>query len=295
MKSNISRRAARHALLTGTAYAAETATTDRSNINTAVHKEGQWRSSKLIGVNVYNDNNDKIGEIQELIVDKSGKVENVVLGVGGFSAWASTMCGADGKLRWVNEPVKTSSTAAPATSRQLAAQPPAREANEKWYPDHAVFMRPRISSSDAAVQIRLSQHEQTAQPATRAVLHRIAANWYRRCAMCAASFRGVAAAPRRRPQTRPSAPRAQRPARGWASVRPALPTRLQRARSEPPRRHRTGLALSAAVQLPGDGGNGVTAFSTMALSSSGDTRSRRVQARDCAGSARLILLRRADV
>lgn len=32
------------ALLTGAAYAAETATTDRSNINTAVHKEGQWRS-----------------------------------------------------------------------------------------------------------------------------------------------------------------------------------------------------------------------------------------------------------
>ena len=72
------------ALLTGTAYAAETATTDRSNINTAVHKEGQWRSSKLIGVNVYNDNNDKIGDIQELIVDKSGKIDEVVLGVGGF-------------------------------------------------------------------------------------------------------------------------------------------------------------------------------------------------------------------
>src|SRR5258708_33743133 len=36
------------ALLTGAAYAAETATTDRSNINTAVHKEGQWRASQLI-------------------------------------------------------------------------------------------------------------------------------------------------------------------------------------------------------------------------------------------------------
>jgi hypothetical protein len=31
-------------LLTGAAFA-ENATTDRSNINTAVHKDGQWRSS----------------------------------------------------------------------------------------------------------------------------------------------------------------------------------------------------------------------------------------------------------
>jgi sporulation protein YlmC with PRC-barrel domain len=72
------------ALLSGGAFAQNT-NTDRSNINTAAaHQEGQWRSSKLIGVNVYNDNNDKIGEIEELIVDKSGKVDNVVIGVGGF-------------------------------------------------------------------------------------------------------------------------------------------------------------------------------------------------------------------
>jgi sporulation protein YlmC with PRC-barrel domain len=38
----------------------------------------------VTGINVYNDNNEKIGDIQELIIDKSGKVDNVVLGVGGF-------------------------------------------------------------------------------------------------------------------------------------------------------------------------------------------------------------------
>jgi hypothetical protein len=83
------------ALLTGAAFA-ENAATDRSNINTAVHKDAQWRSSKLIGVNVYNDNNEKIGDIEELIVDKSGKIDNVVLGVGGFPGWASTML----QYRW---------------------------------------------------------------------------------------------------------------------------------------------------------------------------------------------------
>jgi len=45
---------------------------------------GQWRASKLEGLNVYNQNNEKIGDISELIVDSSGKVQAVVVGVGGF-------------------------------------------------------------------------------------------------------------------------------------------------------------------------------------------------------------------
>ena len=98
-------------LLTGAAYA-QTAAPDRSNINTAVHRDGQWRSSKLIGVNVYNDNNEKIGDIQELIVDKSGKVDNVVLGVGGFLGMGEHYVAVPmEKLKWVNTPVQTSSTA----------------------------------------------------------------------------------------------------------------------------------------------------------------------------------------
>ena len=43
-----------------------------------------WRSSKLIGLNVYNDQNEKLGDINEILLDKSGKVEGVVIGVGGF-------------------------------------------------------------------------------------------------------------------------------------------------------------------------------------------------------------------
>jgi sporulation protein YlmC with PRC-barrel domain len=129
------------ALLTGAAFA-ETATTDRSNVNTAVHKEGQWRSSKLIGVNVYNDNNEKIGDIEELIIDKSGKVDNVVLGVGGFLGMGEHYVAVPmEKLKWVDEPVRTSSTtAAPADKSTVGSSSrPARAADEKWYPDHAVF------------------------------------------------------------------------------------------------------------------------------------------------------------
>src|SRR5579871_4981264 len=44
----------------------------------------EWRASKLIGLNVYNEQNEKLGDISELLIDKSGKVEGVVIGVGGF-------------------------------------------------------------------------------------------------------------------------------------------------------------------------------------------------------------------
>jgi len=69
--------------MTGATFA-QTAAKDRSDANVAVHRDGEWRSSKLIGVDVYNEANEKIGAVEDLIVDKSGRVENVILGVGGF-------------------------------------------------------------------------------------------------------------------------------------------------------------------------------------------------------------------
>lgn len=128
------------ALLTGAAFA-ENATTDRSNVNTAVHKEGQFRSSKLIGVNVYNNNNEKIGDIQELIVDNSGKVDDVVLGVGGFLGMGEHYVAVPmEKLKWVEEPVRTSSTTtAPADRSTVGSSRSERTGSEKWYPDHAVL------------------------------------------------------------------------------------------------------------------------------------------------------------
>jgi hypothetical protein len=44
----------------------------------------QWRASKLIGLNVYNEQNEKLGGINEVLLDKSGKATGVVIGVGGF-------------------------------------------------------------------------------------------------------------------------------------------------------------------------------------------------------------------
>ena len=78
------------ALITGAAYAQnKTATTDSG---AAMHREGEWRASKLVGVDVYNEANEKIGDINEIILDKSGKAANVILGVGGFLGHGRALC-----------------------------------------------------------------------------------------------------------------------------------------------------------------------------------------------------------
>ena len=126
------------------------------------HKEGEWRASKLVGVNVYNDANEKIGDINDVILDKAGKVENVVLGVGGFLGMGEHYVAvAYDKLKWSNEPPRATTASAttstanrPVTNADSGARTDGaarttgaattttaedRKANGYWYPDHAVY------------------------------------------------------------------------------------------------------------------------------------------------------------
>src|ERR687887_829351 len=70
-------------LLSGAAYAQNNPSTGATSNWLTQEKAGQWRASKLKGLNVYNNNNEKIGDINEVIVDKSGRIEAAVIGVGG--------------------------------------------------------------------------------------------------------------------------------------------------------------------------------------------------------------------
>jgi sporulation protein YlmC with PRC-barrel domain len=152
------------ALATGIASAQTTAANKAAAENAAAaHREGEWRASKLVGLNVYNEGNEKIGDINDIILDKSGKAENVILGVGGFLGMGEHYVAvAYDKLRWSNEPPR-STTASTATSTgdrpvtnvdsnaRTAADGSARttgtatttaddrKANGYWYPDHAIY------------------------------------------------------------------------------------------------------------------------------------------------------------
>ena len=113
--------------------------------------KGKWRASKLMGLDVYNEANEKLGDINELILDKDGRVNAVVIGVGGFLGMgehdiAVTM----DKLKFIEEPVRNSSTAtttretttgtatAPANTTATTTTTRTNNAND-WTPDHAVM------------------------------------------------------------------------------------------------------------------------------------------------------------
>ena len=108
------------------------------NMRAAAARAGQWRASKLIGLNVYNEQNEKLGDISEILLDQSGKVAGVVIGVGGFLGLGQhdIMVSMD-KIKFVDEPVRTSmNTSGSAADRPAAT---ARADDRKWYPDHAIL------------------------------------------------------------------------------------------------------------------------------------------------------------
>src|ERR1700760_2564710 len=77
---------------TTTAPAAATSAASNSSFN------GDWRTSKVVGLNVYNDQNESIGSINDLLMDKSGGVKAAVISVGGFlRVGAPPVGGAGGK------------------------------------------------------------------------------------------------------------------------------------------------------------------------------------------------------
>lgn len=111
--------------------------------------QGTWRASKMVGLSVYNDSNESIGSINDLLADKSGNIKAVVIGVGGFLGIGEHLVAVPiDKVKFVSEPiVYTGAANAPATDRArpssttttgAANTMPAAKPNP-WYPDHAVF------------------------------------------------------------------------------------------------------------------------------------------------------------
>jgi sporulation protein YlmC with PRC-barrel domain len=130
--------------------------TSAASTSNASH-QGDWRASKIVGLSVYNNNNESIGSISELLADKSGNIKAVVIGVGGFLGVGEHLVAVPfDQVKFVNEPVaytgasgspnKTGSTTttgasssntAPASTTSSASTSSSR-ANQ-MYPDHAVF------------------------------------------------------------------------------------------------------------------------------------------------------------
>jgi sporulation protein YlmC with PRC-barrel domain len=146
------------ALLVTVAFAqTPAATSDGTNAapmsNSSLH--GDWRTSKVVGLSVYNDNNESIGSINDLLTDRNGTIKAVVLGVGGFLGMGAHLVAVPyDKIKFVNEPIAYTGVAgspngagstgtsrpasSPVTTGAATGSAPASKANP-WYPDHAVF------------------------------------------------------------------------------------------------------------------------------------------------------------
>src|SRR6202051_169064 len=77
-----------------------------SSSSSTLSLQGNWRASKVVGLSVYNDNNESLGSINDLLMDKSGNIKAVVLGVGGFLGVGEHLVAVPlDKIKFVNEPV----------------------------------------------------------------------------------------------------------------------------------------------------------------------------------------------
>ncbi len=111
--------------------------------------DNQWRGSKLIGINVYDPNNEKIGSIREILTNTDGNPEVAVIGVGGFLGLGAKDVGLPFKaLKWSNESVAppTVPGSSPTSTPGAAGAPPVtapagmrRAPAKQDYPDHAVL------------------------------------------------------------------------------------------------------------------------------------------------------------
>ncbi|KJC52842.1 photosystem reaction center subunit H [Bradyrhizobium sp. LTSP885] len=134
-----------------------TATTSASSTS----HQGNWRASKVVGLSVYNDNNQSVGSINDLLMDKSGDIKAVVIGVGGFLGVGEHLVAVPlDKVKFVNQPVAytgagasntgtgpattnttptTTTGAATTAPAATTTAPAATSKSNPWYPDHAVF------------------------------------------------------------------------------------------------------------------------------------------------------------
>jgi sporulation protein YlmC with PRC-barrel domain len=117
----------------------------KQSASATMQSPNQWRGSQLIGLDVYNSNQENIGDINDVILSSDGKIEIVVIGAGGWLGMGEHNVG----LRWdqvkfVNEPMKGQGTAVSSeqgerpdhavvnmTKEQLKALPAFKYAGDK--------------------------------------------------------------------------------------------------------------------------------------------------------------------
>jgi sporulation protein YlmC with PRC-barrel domain len=126
------------ALMTGVASAqTNDGTKNTATPSASTQTEEEYSAYKLVGVNVYNQGNEKIGEVKDvLLIAKAGKADKVILSVGGFLGLGERYVAIPyDQIKWVNEPARSASGSTSTTTGSATTSSSSR----KWYPDHAEY------------------------------------------------------------------------------------------------------------------------------------------------------------
>jgi sporulation protein YlmC with PRC-barrel domain len=114
-------------LVISTASFAQTTANTPSQAAAPIAAAGDWSASKMSGVNVYNEANDKVGEISDVIIDSKGQVRGVVVEAGGFLGMGTHyVLVSMSSLKFANKVGKTTAGQTSETKRE-------------WFPDRAVL------------------------------------------------------------------------------------------------------------------------------------------------------------
>lgn len=114
-------------LMISTASFAQTPANTPSQAAAPIAAAGDWSASKMSGVNVYNEANEKVGAISDVIVNSQGQVKGVVIEAGGFLGMGTHyVLIAMNSLKFANKAGKT-------TAGQTS------DNTKEWYPDRAVL------------------------------------------------------------------------------------------------------------------------------------------------------------
>lgn len=121
---------------------AETAKAPENNLA----GQGKWRASKLMGVDIYGPDNKKVGDVTEVVFDKTGKIELVTVGVGGFLGIGSKDVAIPfDQVQWSETPMAapapapsggTGTGGSSAGGGSAMTSPPATARGPEMYPDH---------------------------------------------------------------------------------------------------------------------------------------------------------------
>lgn len=129
----------------------------------------EWRASKFMGLDVYGANNEKIGDVSEVLLDNSGNAKAVVISVGGFlGIGAKDVAVPFNSLQWKTEPMRTAAggTGTSGTGTTGAAT----TAGAREFPDHAVLNMTKEQLQNAPAYTYLSESGSaggtTTKPAT---------------------------------------------------------------------------------------------------------------------------------